>query len=684
RRANYDTKGTAPGTRLTDTVTVAKSKPYLLIAPAVVGIVLAIMSSPAIVEISLWPAAPTLLIVLLTGVLVGTYPASRHQAMSHWKKVVEARHDWDERFKSIKINPPPHLLDISEHGTADNPITTYQFQSNPSIGGSDGILKKTKDIAATVGGSASVAVVPVEKSDRSGQPVPGTVDALRFDIIAVENPDDIASIADPTVDDDTVTTLLRLLFTWASDEAAMRIMPLEHQPITTDDSATQVFEVGFIGAHPTQVAEFLTPAAASLGVSALGDHRANDGAGALYLGNFDEAIYDPSSALNDEKIEQLLGEQWWNQRFTEALKQGENPPRPEWATQQTQLMAEGTEIESLSFIMRQGHTLEKNFFPFEAEIANALAEYKYVTVVGFHDPSASRPAEHHRHPLTIRKSLGPAPSPIEDIRPAPGSEAPGWVLAGMINNGFADAKLARPELISARAMSSQQSATHLWQLRIRLYGGVTLADIRRKASQLRSVWSVEYLRVREDAEGVQLIAGSHPDHVELTTKATKTIDAMEWEQIFTDAGIKSESGVMPKLLSSSVVESNDKIAVKTFSLQGTGLSLDAFTSRRNKLESISANFFVQPQAAASRNPAEIELVVSETDPMPFPAPVEYVEIDQAYATLPFATGLYGETMCWSPQSDPHVLYSGLTGSGKSIVIQNIIYAALVQGMHVYI
>src|SRR5699024_11777580 len=91
---------------------------------------------------------------------------------------------------------------------------------------------------------------------------------------------------------------------------------------------------------------------------------------------------------------------------------------------------------------------------------------------------------------------------------------------------------------------------------------------------------------------------------------------------------------------------------------------------------ISANFFVQPQAAASRNPAEIELVVSETDPMPFPAPVDYDEIDQADDMFPFATGLYGETMCWSPQSDPHVLYSGTTGSGKSIVIQTIIYAAL--------
>src|SRR5699024_12272918 len=70
-RVNYDTKGAAPGTRLTNTITVAKSKPYLLIAPAVVGIVLAIITTPAMIEITLWPAATTLLTVMIIRVFAG-------------------------------------------------------------------------------------------------------------------------------------------------------------------------------------------------------------------------------------------------------------------------------------------------------------------------------------------------------------------------------------------------------------------------------------------------------------------------------------------------------------------------------------------------------------------------------------------------------------------------------------
>lgn len=684
KRISIDPQDISPGTRLTDAVTVAKKSPHLIIAPAALGGIAAIIVSPFVMDQSFWNTGLTLMITVVCGLLAGTYPAARHQAMTHWRKVVEARHQWDERFKALKQDPPPRLLDIIEHGTQECPIITYQFQSNVRIGGSDAALKMGDKIASTMGGSSFVALAPVEQMDASGNPRPGTVDALRFDIIEIQDPEAVPSIADAETDSDTVETLLRVIFAQASDETAMRIRPLAHDPITTEDSEHQVFFVDFTGAPSSEIAGMLEPAAGRIGVEVLGDHRFNDFAGALYVGTFDGAQFMENSGLNDQKIEELLGEQWWNQRFADALKQGVNPPRPEWQTQSVQELAEGIEVEQLAFVMRNGMTIEKDFFPFEPQIANALSAFPFVSLTGFHDPSASRPAERHRQAFTIRRASQPVPRSMEDIRPAQGSKAPEWVLADLVNKGFADAKLERPELINARPMSSPGSRSHLWQLRIRLYGGVTLADIRRKASQLRSVWSVEYLRVREDIEGVRIIAGTHPDRVELTKRAKQDIDAMEWEQIFTDAGIKSESGAMPQLISSETVEDNDKIEVKTFSLLGTGLSLESFTARRNKLESISANFFVQPQMAESRNPSEIELVISETDPMPFPALMDYDIVDQADGGFPIATGLYGETIWWNPGTDPHVLFSGTTGSGKSITIQNIIYAGLVQRMLVYV
>lgn len=684
RRITIDPQDESPGTRLSDALIAFGKTSHLVIAPAVLGAVAGIVVSPFIFDISFWGTGVTLLLTLITGVLAGTYPAARHHAIPQWRKIVKARHEWDERFKALKQDPPPRLIDIWECGSEDCPIITYKFNSNVRIGGSDAALKMGEKIAASLGGSASVAVIPVEQKDPSGHPRPGTVDALRFDIVEIQNPESVPSLSDSETDDETVEALLRFIFAQASDENAMRIMPLQHEVITTEDSENRVFFVGFTGAPPTDIAAMLEPAASQIGAEVLGDHRFNNFAGALYIGAFDGAQYMENSGLDDQKIEYLLGEQWWNQRFADALNQGVNPPRPEWQTESVQQLAEGIEVEQLAFVMRNGMTAEKDFFPFEPQIANALSAFPFVSLTGFHDPSASRPAERHRQAFIIRKAAQPVPRSMEDIRPAMGSKAPEWVLADLVNKGFADAKLARPELISARNMSTPDSRSHLWQLRIRLYGGVTLADIRRKAHQLKSVWSVEYLRVREDIEGVQIIAGTSPDRTQLTKRAQQDIDAMEWEQVFAEAGIKSDSGVMPKLVSSETAEENEKIEVKTFSLQGTGLALASFTGRREKLESISSNYFVQPQPAASMNPSEIELVISKTDPMPFPALVDYDKIDQADGVFPIATGLYGETVSWNPTTDPHLLLSGTTGSGKSIVIQNIIYAALCQGMLVYV
>src|SRR5699024_3550372 len=170
-------------------------------------------------------------------------------------------------------DPPPRLIDIWECGNEDCPIITYKFNSNVRIGGSDAALKMGEKIAASLGGSASVAVIPVEQKDPSGHTRPGTVDALRFDIVEIQNPESVPSLSDSETDDETVEALLRFIFAQASDENAMRIMPLQHEVITTEDSENRVFFVGFTGAPPTDIASMLEPAASQIGAEVLGDHR---------------------------------------------------------------------------------------------------------------------------------------------------------------------------------------------------------------------------------------------------------------------------------------------------------------------------------------------------------------------------------------------------------------------------
>ena len=136
------------------------------------------------------------------------------------------------------------------------------------------------------------------------------------------------------------------------------------------------------------------------------------------------------------------------------------------------------------------------------------------------------------------------------------------------------------------------------------------------------------------------------------------------------------------LISTAPVEENTKVKILTFSLRNTGLALEAFTLPRvSKLKANSSNAFVHPQAAASGKPNEVELVVCEEDPMPFPAPMDYEEADRR-EDLPFAVDVYGRTVAYSPKQSPHLLVSGTSNGGKSAGLMVMLYSALLRGWEV--
>jgi hypothetical protein len=53
-------------------------------------------------------------------------------------------------------------------------------------------------------------------------------------------------------------------------------------------------------------------------------------------------------------------------------------------------------------------------------------------------------------------------------------------------------------------------------------------------------------------------------------------------------------------------------------------------------------------------------------------------------TIPFGVGEHGEVVCWDPMIYPHVLVSGETGSGKTVVLRNFAYGAAKRGWEVRI
>lgn len=70
-------------------------------------------------------------------------------------------------------------------------------------------------------------------------------------------------------------------------------------------------------------------------------------------------------------------------------------------------------------------------------------------------------------------------------------------------------------------------------------------------------------------------------------------------------------------------------------------------------------------------------------PLPRTAPINWDAIDTS-SNLPFAVDESGSVVGFDPLIDPHLLLVGSSGSGKSVILQSLIYAAIVQNYDVYI
>ncbi|MET4143817.1 FtsK/SpoIIIE domain-containing protein [Arthrobacter sp. UYCo732] len=653
-------------------------------------------SVPAIPEPAIWA------LCLTGGPLALLSRAWITEALEHWRVVVAAREEWKSRWEMLKQDPAPRLIDRQEVGAAI--IDTFDA---PASTGAMPYWVMADKISPTLGTGAKFAVLDVPNLDSNNSPVPGTKHPLRFEIVRWPS-DQMPDITDPATPKDVVYQLVRCAIAWAADGVYSRpviddvhLLTVPPAPAgTADDGAEESAAPAPTGSSVWAITWFLPdgpPAsyirangrnemAEALQAHVLVDHRAQNGNGCAYAGALLDADtqWDPNSGLSTKDMKKLADEDQWNNRWAEAApKHKANPPVMEASTANTARLKNGVTINTLSFITRQGMT-PHDFFLFEHALPSTLNAAPFVAMTGY-PGSGRRLGERHPQAFSVYWASEAVPAKPDDLAPVRGSDAPRWVLAGLVNQAFKAAKLAdRPEIAAATCLTKDTSRGHIWKIDLRLYGGVTLNDVRGMAQRIKQHWAAEWLRVAASQDGCTIVVGTKPNKpgVQLASpRHEQYLESLNWDQVFLDSGISGIGGLMPVLTNVDHMPRNQQVSILDFELP-TGLDFTSFTGVRTKLESNSGNSFVEPRRVKNRANA-IQLLACEVNPMPERAGYDWDFILES-EVIPFATGVDGEPVAYNFKVDPHLLIAGASGGGKSVLLQSLAYGALIRGYELYV
>lgn len=423
----------------------------------------------------------------------------------------------------------------------------------------------------------------------------------------------------------------------------------------------------------------------------------------MYVGPADQVELSQSMPRPDayaksapqQFLSDLAEEAQWNVRWGAVSGIGVNFPTPQFSVREASRLASGIEINYLPFLTRNGEPAEQLFnAKTEAQMATGLRASPFVSVQPY--PRSARNHDGARNPqaLAVVWSTQAVPvSPAKIAPPASGrvsaKSAQMLVLRGQLDLAFDAAKLARPEVVDATALTRPNSRGHVWRLRVRLFGGVTLDRLRTAEGKLVGAMSVPWLRLSPDrVDGfVNIYVGDPSRATFVDAEASKALVAqLDWAQAFAESNIFGSNGRVPQLTAHRTLEHNTKVEVVDFDLP-TPVSVERIKTVKTKLAAAAGKVYLDIRGGATgAQSATITCCIE--DPMPFPAPFNWAAEDQAVASgkprLPFATGVDGEPVVFDASESPHVMVAGTTGSGKSVVMQSFGFAAAAHGFDLYI
>ncbi len=419
------------------------------------------------------------------------------------------------------------------------------------------------------------------------------------------------------------------------------------------------------------------------------DHRN----AAIYFGTLDVLTDDAEGtggttgvpAATATFIRDRLVEDEWRPIWTHVLKSGTNLPNPQPRTARSAQLVNGATVHRLAFVVNEGNN-PREYKGVDENLQTAKPGTTFVVTTGWPDVSkAGRPGDRHPQALCLYWSYDPVPLTPKWLEPS-SSIANQWVMSAIVNRAFGAAKLPAPEVISVRPLTAPgdggEESEHAWEIKLRLYGGVTSSQVRGQGARIAETLGISWVRVTDLEDGCALYMGTRPTTETLRRQADAPLVAfLDWEQAYLSSGVVGSSGKVPQLESTSHLPANPSVEVLDFSLP-SGLDKSMVRAAIPKLRTATGNAFIEVTDSET-GPSHIKVLASRENPLPMMVPFDFDAADSTTGWA-FATGVDGEPVTLTTSVDPHVMIVGGSGSGKSVMAQNLLYGAAVRGCELHI
>lgn len=621
------------------------------------------------------------------------------EALQGWRDTVESREQWGPRWDALKQDPAPFLVAHDRFGPEGAlPVMVDTFEA-PATLGSVGAVALAPKLVPVMGAGTRLSVLYEEDTDSSGQPIPGSKHPVRFTVVAwpVDTSIDVST---PGVDDKWLRVLFRCAAAKAVETVGYPQMMLTGvDPVFVDDPGDGdggEDAVGTAAYSTTWASTDVDPAElvaamsgefqAFAGCEAIADPAAGP---VLYVGSLTAGTTEFTDGELADRFEVLARENAWKPRWHDVLKMGEQQPYIQSALYKQVRLPDGNIVCCQPFMTPQGIQPEQYInAEKERKLQSTLDNAPFVSVIGW-DGQGSRPGERHSGAFRVLWSHAPVPQNPASVAPGVGASAAAvkWVLSACVNAGFDAARLPRPEIVSASALTSRSSTEHIWDITLRLYGGVTFQKVKKTLESIRQgMGAVGWVRVTGHPDGMRLVVGAEPESGKVTFARKQSEDvatALDWEQTFVDAGLSSPvDDEAPKLVSVDTLPANKDVQRIVFTLP-RGMSVDDFSSPKvvDKLRNGAGKEFIN--VGSDDDPSQFVLLACDVDPMPVPAPFQWDVLGQDQRAVSFGTNVEGSPVTWRFDLDSHLLVLGQNGSGKGVSMTAMLTDLLISGADVY-